>query len=247
MKSCFYSGQIFHKRFQPKAHSFQYEMDYLFLSLAELDELCGLSKWWSKDSSNLISFRRQDYLPGDLPLDQQVKSSVTQLGGSQYNGDTFLLTTPRRLGHCMNPITLFYCFHDEQLRYVLAEVHNTPWDERHLYLLEGPDFRAPTLKDFHVSPFMPMETTYKWNISDPKETHKVAIHVSHESADLFTASMDLMRQPINAQTMSAHTKRQLRQSFRTLTAIYIQALKLWLKRTPFFRHPEKIKLQETNS
>lgn len=246
MRSCVYSGTVFHKRFTPTLHAFQYEMDYLYLDLAELDQVCAMSRFWSKDRLNLIQFNRQDYLPGELPLIEQVQKTILDLSGEDFQGDVFLLTTPRRLGHCMNPISLFYCFKGSDLHYVLAEVHNTPWDQRHVYLLRGPDFADPTQKSFHVSPFMPMNTTYQWQLGDPANDLGVAIKVAQNGEPLFTASMHMTRQEIKAENMAQITRRQLGQSFLTMTAIYFQAAKLWRKKVPFFRHPDKIKLQELN-
>lgn len=245
MKSRVYKGKVFHKRFTPTTHDFHYEMDYLFLALSEIEDVCRLSKLWSKNRFNLISINRQDYLPGELYLDEQVKAEVTSLGGDEFSGEIFLLATPRRIGHCMNPISLFYCYDDEELRYVLAEVHNTPWNERHTYLIEGPDFAVPTAKQFHVSPFMPMDTTYQWNLSDPSKGLHVGISVSRDNVPLFTATMDLVKQELNSEEIANITWRQLTQSFRTFSAIYFQAAKLWRKKVPFFRHPEKSKLQES--
>ncbi len=221
-------------------------MDYLYLDLDEIDEVFAQSRLWSSNGRNLIEFRRSDYLPGPLPLIDQVRDTVGRLSGEAFHGKVCLLTTPRRLGHCMNPISLFYCFDGEQLQYVLAEVHNTPWDERHVYLLEGPEFSHPTAKTFHVSPFMPMDTTYGWDLSDPGQELGVGIKVSQQGQALFTASMKLEREPFSPANLGHMTRRQLSQAFLTISAIYFQAAKLWRKKVPFFRHPEKIKLQESN-
>ena len=249
MKSCIYEGTIFHKRFKPNVHTFQYRMDYLFLELSEIESVFSQSSFWSAERFNLISFKRQDYLPGALSLTEQVKKTIKDLGGETFNGSAYLLTTPRRLGHCMNPISLFYCYHAEQggpreLKYVLAEVHNTPWDERHAYLLEGPEFLNPIQKNFHVSPFMPMDTTYEWAISDPNDRMNVSIEVNQHSKPLFTASMSMVKQPMNADTLSRSTRRLVGQAFLTISAIYFQAVALWLKKIPFYGHPDKIKRQE---
>ncbi len=257
MKSCIYTGTVTHNRFTPRDHEFHYEMDYLFLDLAETEELCDLSAIWSYDKSNLISIRRDDYLPGPLTLEQQVHKTVKELGGEEYTGSTYLLSTPRRLGHCMNPISLFYCYNKstkagackdektQELVYVLAEVHNTPWDQRHLYLLRGPDFSEATKKAFHVSPFMPMDTNYAWQLSDPNQSLRVGIRVSRDNSTMFTASMDLTRQAFTKRAMGRINRRQLSQAFKTMAGIYFQALNLWLKKVPFFSHPDKIKLQES--
>ena len=105
MKSHAYRGRVFHKRFAPAEHDFHYVMDYLFLHVDEIKALCKLSKFWSADAVNLISINRRDYLPGDRPLKEQVELEVARLGGQSGFSDVYLLTTPRRLGHCMNPIS----------------------------------------------------------------------------------------------------------------------------------------------
>ena len=54
-----------------------------------------------------------------------------------------LLTNLRTLGHCFNPVSFYYCFDDaENLEAVVAEVTNTPWGERHAYVLDAPPHRA---------------------------------------------------------------------------------------------------------
>lgn len=247
MNSCVYLGDIFHKRFNHGGHTFSYQLDYLYLDLDEIEQVFAQSRLWSADAFNLVSFRRQDYLPGErTDLRQEVIHQINQLCGENFSGKVFLLTTLRSLGYCMNPISLFYCFDGDELKYVLAEVHNTPWDERHVYLLLGPDFNAKTDKSFHVSPFMPMNTTYQWNISDPGEKLNVAINVSQNSEPLFTASIKLTQHKLTEGNVTNMIWRQMRQSFTTVSAIYLQAAKLWLKNVPLYGHPNKKKRQEPN-
>ncbi|MFT7139965.1 MAG: DUF1365 family protein [Sulfitobacter sp.] len=247
VSSCVYHGDIFHKRFTHGGHAFSYQLDYLYLDLDEIEQVFAQSRFWSANAFNLVSFKRQDYLPGEhADLRQEVIQRINALSGELFSGKVFLLTTLRSLGYCMNPISLFYCFDGDELKYVLAEVHNTPWDERHVYLLSGPNFDAKTEKNFHVSPFMPMDTTYQWHIDDPNEQFNVGIDVSQNSQPLFTASIKLVRQVLSEGNVRYIIWCQMRQSLRTVSAIYLQAARLWIKRVPFYGHPNKKKLQESN-
>jgi DUF1365 family protein len=251
VRSCIYRGDIYHKRFSHGEHTFRYKLDYAFIDLDEVDEVFSLSSLWSANKPNLVSFQRQDYLPGECEnLRDEVIHRIELLGGGVFSGKVYLLSTLRCLGYCMNPISLFYCYEkdgqEDELRYVLAEVHNTPWDERHLYLLEGPNFKVPMAKTFHVSPFMPMDTTYHWKISDPDSSLSVAINVSLEKEPLFTASISLTRHALTGGNVTQMIGTQIRQAFRTISAIYIQAVRLWLKKVPFYDHPNKKKAQESN-
>ena len=247
VNSCVYRGDIFHKRFTHGGHAFTYQLDYLYLDLEEIEPVFAQSRLWSANALNLVSFRRQDYLPGEYSdLRDEVLHRIKLLSGEVFLGKVFLLSTLRSLGYCMNPISLFYCFDGDELKYVLAEVHNTPWDERHVYLLTGPDFNSKTDKTFHVSPFMPMDTTYQWHISDPGEQLNVSITVSLDSKPLFTASIKLARQVLSNGNVTPLIWCQMRQSLRTVSAIYFQAARLWIKKVPFYGHPNKRKLQESN-
>ena len=247
MSSCVYRGDIFHKRFTHGGHAFTYQLDYLYLDVEEIEHVFAQSRFWSANKHNLVSFRRQDYLPGERSdLRDEVIHRINLLSGEIFSGKVFLLATLRCLGYCMNPISLFYCFDGDELKYLLAEVHNTPWNERHVYLLSGPDFNIKTEKNFHVSPFMPMDTTYQWNIGEPGEQLNVGINVSRNSEPLFTANIRLVQQALNEGTVTYNIWRQIRQSLRTVSAIYLQAARLWIKKVPFYGHPNKKKLQELN-
>jgi DUF1365 family protein len=238
LNSCIYRGKVFHKRFMPVMHSFIYTLDYIYLNLDEIESTFATSVFWSANKTNWVSFKRQDYLPSTRELKKEVCYKIQEISGENFTGEVYMLATLRSLGYCMNPITLFYCFDKEtNLRHVLVEVHNTPWNQRHTYLLSGPNFNDETHKKFHVSPFMPMDTTYKWGIGDPEESLNVSIQVSQKDQQLFNANLALERIEITKanQLIFIH----VRQAFRMIVGIYFHALKLWIKKVPFYGHPDK--------
>ena len=59
---------------------------------------------------------------------------------------------------------------------IVAEITNTPWKERHAYVLpvdaaerHGRALHWRFAKQFHVSPFMPMQRRYAWRFTAPGE------------------------------------------------------------------------------
>ena len=240
MNSCIYRGLIFHKRSKPVEHSFSYSLDYIYLDLDEINSVFSQSRLWSCNSTNLVSFHREDYLPSSRPLKDEVIEQIRLATGDEFKGQVFLLATLRSLGYCLNPIALFYCRDENNtLTHVVVEVHNTPWNQRHAYVLNGPDFDSPTNKALHVSPFMPMDTIYEWGIGDPLESLNVSIRVSHTEGPFFDARMSLHKIDITSGNIAKLIFSHARQAFRMVTAIYLQALRLWIKKVPFYPHPDK--------
>ena len=158
------TGRLRHRRFAPRPHAFATGCSWLYLDLAELDEVFGGRWLWSARRPALAWFRRADYL-GDpaLPLDERCATWSWRETGRRPAGPIRLLTHLRYFGHCFNPVSFYYCFDaaGEQVEAIVAEVTNTPWGERHAYVLPAPagarTLRVRFDKAFHVSPFMPME------------------------------------------------------------------------------------------
>ncbi len=143
----------------------------LALAYVDLDELRGLLAGRLVDPRpGLVRFRRRDYL-GDAghPLATAVRDEVQRQSGRRPDGPIRLLTQLRSWGHCFNPVSFYYCFDPDgdRLEHVLAEVTNTPWGERHAYVIsrsssaagQVPRSPANSTKRLHVSPFMGMEHT----------------------------------------------------------------------------------------
>ncbi len=244
MHSCLYEGWVGHRRFAPVGHRFRYR---LYLMYLDLDELPGLAagRWcWSHERANLVSFRRRDYLgSADQPLDQAVRALVEERTGRRPEGPVRLLTQLRTWGYLFNPVSFYYCFDpQEHLQAVAAQITNTPWGERHTYVLEaGAARRWSFAKAFHVSPFMPMGQTYTWRFSDPGASLRVHMENWQAGVRVFDASMVLRRRALSRWALQRVLWRYPLQTLRVSAAIYWQALALKAKGCPFHSHP---KLQE---
>jgi DUF1365 family protein len=246
MQSSIYEGQVSHARAVPVAHAFRYRLFMLYLDLAELPGLLAGSRLWSAMRPALAWFRRGDYL-GDPrePLDESVRRLVERATGRRPAGPIRLLTHPRYFGYGFNPVSFYYCFaasDEERLEAIVAEVRNTPWGERHCYVLEasgaGPQ-RFTTDKALHVSPFMPMDLVYDWTFSQPGRGLAVRMALTRGGEHVFTAALDLQRRALTQRRLA---RMLVTYPFMTLTVIagiYWQALKLKLRGCPSYDHPAK--------
>lgn len=250
MHSALYRGWLRHRRFAPRAHAFAYPLFMAYLDLAELDEVFRGRWLWSTRRAALARFARADHL-GDpaQPLDAAVRAAVEQHTGHRPAGPIRLLTHLRYFGYCFNPVSFYYCFDiaGERVEQVVAEVNNTPWGERHCYVLErtagagGAHLAARSVKAMHVSPFMPMDLAYDWHFSAPRE--RLAVHMAlspgRGGARVFDATLRLAREPMSAARMAAALVRHPLMTAQVIAAIHWQALRLWLKGVPVFTHPPK--------
>jgi len=242
MNSCLYTGTLRHRRFAPRPRAFRYRLFMAWLDLAELDEVFRDRWFWSVRRPALAWFRRGDYL-GDpaVPLDQAVRDLVSRETGVRPAGPIRLLTHLRMFGHCFNPVSFYYCYDaaGAKVETIVAEITNTPWNERHAYVLpaaEG-ELRFRFGKAFHVSPFLPMALQYDWRFSEPGD--RLAVHMRNldGGVKVFDATLDLERREIGATTLAGALARFPLMTLQVVAAIYWQAFRLWTRRTPFHAHP----------
>lgn len=250
LKSCLYRGVVQHARHLPHEHRFQYQLFLAYLDLDELDKVFA-GRWaWSTRYPTLAWFRRRDHL-GDpqQTLAHSVRELVREKTGLVLKGPIRLLTNLRYFGYVMNPVSYFYCFDNDgnNLQAVVAEINNTPWGERHCYVIpreaevdrEGiEELEFQHNKNFHVSPFMPMEMKYHWRFTTPGNQLGVTIGLEKGGLHQFDASLKLERVPISGWNLARTLLRFPCMTATVLAAIYWQALKLWWKKTPYYAHPK---------
>ncbi|MGD8840422.1 MAG: DUF1365 domain-containing protein [Gammaproteobacteria bacterium] len=244
MHSAIYRGHLRHRRHYPHGHRFCYTVFMMYLDLDEIDTVLAMSPFWSRKPWRPARFERRDFL-GDpaMPLAEAVRERIREETGQRHEGPIRLLANLRYYGYSQNPIACYYCFDsDEKLRYIVAEVTNTPWGERQSYVLEcDPERRIQRIefdKEMHVSPFNPMQMRYRWRGNQPSEILALNLDAEYEDRVHVDATLALKRREIDAHSLAAILVRHPWMTARVVLGIYWQALKLWLKKTPFYGHPE---------
>ena len=254
MQSRIYTGHVGHQRLTPVGNAFRYSLFFLYLDLAELETVFAGRWLWSLERPNWASFRRSDYFhSSSQPLDSAVRDEVERQLGFRPAGPVRLLTHLRYLGYCFNPISIYYCFggDDETLEAYLVEIHNTPWGEEYQRAFdartrqkegEWHSFRLD--KEFHVSPFMPMDMDYNWRFTPPGEQLSVHMTSLRQGSKIFSASLDLQQQPLSGSNLAGVLLRWPFMTAKVVATIYWQALRLKLKGVPFCPHPETLDVRK---
>jgi uncharacterized protein len=241
--SCIYAGTVRHRRLNPP-RAFTHRLALAYIDLDELPDL--LSGRLLSRRPGALRFRRSDY-HGDprISLQEAVRETVAAQTGTRPTGPIRLLTQLRSFGHCFNPVSFYYCLDPagERLAHVLAEVTNTPWGERHAYVLANRAGDSGVLggefdKQLHVSPFMSMDQRYRARASTPADTVSFHIESQSDGARVFDATLSLMREELTPASARRMTLRYPFATVRVLALIYARALGLKLAGATVHRHPQ---------
>lgn len=235
MRSCLYVGRVGHQRPEPLRHAFQYRVFSLLLDLDELDVIAAQCRLLHIDAPGLIGFRQADHGPGTPSGLKGWAQSVFHehgLGAERIA----LLCFPRLLGHVFNPLALYYG-QDAAGRPTGAiyQVTNT-FGDRHCYVL-GPDTHA-CAKRFHVSPFFPMDGSYRFRAPLPGDTLDLAItYLDTAGRTRLVARQTGVRRPLTDAALLRALARNPLMAVKVLGGIHWEALRLWRKGARYHRRP----------
>lgn len=261
--SAIYWGRVTHDRFLPREHKFAYHVMMFDLYLDELDTLAhdvkgfvlegnvtGAStpKAWTNNLPGRYVLRRQDFLPQyEGTLDEAARTMYQDHVGDDAPGRVAILTNLRSLGWNFNPISLYFFYDGEHIVNAVAEVTNTPWLERHLYVL-GPPGAVEFAKAHHVSPFLEMAGRYRLTYFKPNDRFRLSMKlfdldpaaIDGLGAKRFSASMNFDRFGLTSGEVARAARRYPDMAFRVSFRIYVQAARLLAKGIKYVPHPKTV-------
>jgi hypothetical protein len=251
MDSAIYTGTVRHRRFAERRRELRHRVALAYLDLDELPALdAAVGGRLLSPRPGIVRFRRRDYHGDDrVPLADALRTLVARRTGTAPAGPIRLLAHLRSFGHCFNPVSFYYCYAPggERLETIVAEVTNTPWGERHSYVLvpgepigsepTGATLRGTVAKALHVSPFMDLDQRYVWAARPPGP--RLWLHMeSHQHGHrVFDATLRLQRQPFDRRHLTWMAARYPLATQRVLGLIYIHAAALWLQGVRVRPHP----------
>jgi len=240
-RSALYVGTVLHHRRGEVEHRFTQEVAMPLLDLGEVEQTMAAHPLWSARRPSLVRFRRADYL-GDPSVDlaEAVRRLVDERTGTRPGGPIAVLTNLRVWGWLFNPITCYFCYDPSgaDVEFLAIEVTNTPWHERHTYVV-GPPGTHHLDKELHVSPFFGMEQTYELRYQAPAERLFVGFSVREGGSEVLSASMALRRQPLDRAAQGRLARHPGLGAPGVSAGIYRQAMALRAKGVRFHPHPGK--------
>ena len=244
--SYIYNGEVIHKRFKPKVHYFKYKVFSLLIDLDELNTLNNLIPYFSYNRFNLISFYDKDHGYRDgSSLKQWVIKNLKDAGINDQEINIKLLCYPRIFGYVFNPLSVFFVYDkSKSLIAILYEVKNT-FGEQHTYVFQiNSDqniIENSCIKKFFVSPFMDLKSEYFFKILIPGNKLSVVIDQRDSEGKLLFASQDGKRCELTSKNLLFSYLKHPLMTFKIISAIHFEALRLWLKGIKLVKKKIKIK------
>ena len=244
MNSCIYNGYVSHTRFKPVKHSLRYNTFSLFIDLDEIENLSKNNFIFSFNKFNIFSFFNKDHGDRDgLCLKNWVLNKLKKFNINKDINNIKLLCYPRVFGYVFNPLSIFYCYENKNLRAVMYEVKNT-FNEQHTYIFKVKSNNEISLKckkKFYVSPFMDMETQYEFKLLNPDENLSVLIKQSDKDGIVLTAVQKGVKKEFNMKQLLVNFALYPLMTLKIIGAIHYEALRLWKKGAKYRPRDNKTK------
>ena len=226
-------GWVTHSRTYPVKHAFRYRV---WMLLVDVDLSAQPRPVASRWPQWLVSWDR-----GHLLGREEVTRALRDSGIDVQPARIFALTQPHSAGFSFNPVNFYFCYDEGACQAILSDVRNTPWNEKHCYVLDARgqhgEYAFRPRKRLHVSPFLPMQGDYRWRFRLDARRIEVTMRFDPHGRPAFMADLSLSTAPLTRRAVMLALLRSPAQNLSTLIRIYRQAARLYLRRTPFHPHP----------
>ena len=243
MNSCIYNGIVTHQRFKPIKHSLKYKTFSLLIDLDELEKLDNEISIFSLNKFNIFSFYTKDH--GERNggcIKEWVLKTIKRFNINSNITRIKLLCYPRVFGYVFNPLSIFYCYENNNLRAIFYEVKNT-FNEQHTYIFKiknDKNIDQKCKKKFYVSPFIDMETYYNFRLSNPKEKLSVYIKQTDNKETILTATQTGDRKEFSFKQLMVNFFKYPLMTLKIIGSIHYEALLLWKKGAIYRKRKNKI-------
>lgn len=247
-----FTAKVMHKRLFPKENGFVYNVYYLSLPLAELD---NISDKLNHNKFGAISFYDKDHGKKDgSSLKKWVEKIFTAHNINSDGLDVTLIALPRILGYVFNPVSFYLCFDkDKKLKIVVCEVNNT-FGETHTYICHnnGGEISSEQYlqaeKVFHVSPFLEREGYYKFRFDVREEKLGIWIDFYDKEGNkkLITSLIGNFID-LNKSNLSKVFWKHPLVTLKTIFLIHYQAIKLVIKGIKYVPKPKQLAKKVTTT
>jgi len=233
------TGVVRHRRLRPAAHAFQVPTYFLLLPMRHLRAEPNAAL--ARNRFGVLSFHDRDHGDGRADALAWLEELLAAEGIADADGEVWLHTYPRVLGYVFKPVSFWYCHRaDGSLAAIVAEVNNT-FGERHCYLLAGPQLafgrELRARKVFHVSPFCDVQGQYRFRFMRTADRTVACVDHDDEAGPLLITSVSGRLAPLTRRSARAAFFGVPMMSFGVIARIHWHALRLWIKRVPFFGKP----------
>jgi DUF1365 family protein len=235
--SCLYECSVMHRRLSPKQHEFTYRIFLFYLDLDELSEVSSRIPFFSLNEPNVYALRNEDYFQfHSRGLRANLESFLETQGLTQKPSRIRLLTLPRFLGYTFNPISIFFCF-DENERPLtsVVQVGNT-FGELKPYLVPldsaAQGFHIRVAKNYYVSPFSPPDLAFDFRFDEPGNRLRIAIDDFQGEEKVLLSTLAGPRVELTAVNLALLTFKYPLITLKVIFLIHWEALRLWWKRIP---------------
>jgi DUF1365 family protein len=247
-----------HHRLAPKEYRFKHRVFLMSLDLDELPQLDHQLRWFGVNRPNFYSFWNSDHL--QLNAAQNVRSNLTAWLATQgvaLPPDTRiqLITLPRVFGYVFNPVSFYFCLAaDGKPLCAVAEVRNTFGELKPYWVPRWPEtaktgatnatFRRLVPKEFYVSPFSDLTVSFDFRFRTPGEQLSLRVNDVAKGQTVLRTTLAGTRRELTDAELVRLTLRYPLVTLRVIMLIHWHALRLWLRRVPWFAKADNPHLQQ---